>query len=49
MKTGYHIKGDGQSTVTRVGLTIQKALNIPIESWGSGALATNNPYRELLV
>lgn len=47
MKTGYHIAGDG-SPVSRVGLTVQKAMGLSIDSWGSGSMETKSPYTELL-
>ena len=47
MKTGYHIAGDG-SPVSRVGLTIQKAMGVSLESWGKGSMETKSPYTELL-
>jgi hypothetical protein len=47
LKTGYHIAGEG-GAVSRVGLTIQKAMGMPVESWGSGSMDTKNPYAELL-
>jgi len=48
MKTGYHINGDG-SPASRVGLTAQKAMDISLESWGSGSMETKSPFTELLV
>jgi len=48
MKTGYHIAGAG-SAVSRVGLTIQKAMGLSIESWGKDSMETKNPFTELLV
>ena len=47
MKTGYHIPGDG-SAVSRVGLTIQKAMGVSLETWGKGSMETKSPYTELL-
>ncbi len=47
MKTGYHTPGDG-SAVSRVGLTIQKAMGVSLESWGKGSMETKSPYTELL-
>lgn len=47
MKTGYHIPGDG-SAVSRVGLTIQKAMEVSLETWGKGSMETKSPYTELL-
>ena len=47
MKTGYHIAGDG-SPVSRVGLTIQKAMGVSLDSWGKGSMEIHQPYTELL-
>lgn len=47
MKTGYHIAGAG-SVVSRVGLTIQKAMGLSVESWGGGSMETKSPFAELL-
>src|SRR6478735_1292950 len=47
MKTGYHTPGDG-SAVSRVGLTIQKAMGVSLETWGKGTMETKSPYTELL-
>jgi hypothetical protein len=48
LKTGYHINGTGEP-VSRVGLTIQQAMGLPIDSWGKGSMATKKPISELLV
>ena len=47
MKTGYHIAGDG-SPVSRVGLTVQKAMGLSVDSWGKGSMETKSAYTELL-
>ena len=47
MKTGYHIAGDN-SPVSRVGLTLQKALGVSVDSWGQESLQVRTPYTELL-
>ena len=46
-KSGYHIDGNN-SPVSRVGLTIQKAIGIGIDSWGINSMETRNPFTELL-
>ena len=48
MKTGYHIAGDN-SPVSRVGLTVQKALGISLDSWGAESLLVKSPYTDLLI
>jgi hypothetical protein len=47
MKTGYHIAGDG-SAVSRVGLTVQKAMGLSVDGWGGGSMETKSAYTELL-
>jgi hypothetical protein len=47
LKTGYHIAGDN-SPVSRVGLTLQKALGVSVDSWGKESLHVKTPYTDLL-
>ena len=47
LKTGYHIAGDN-SPVSRVGLTLQKALGVSVDNWGKESLQVRSPYTELL-
>jgi hypothetical protein len=47
IKTGYHIAGAG-GPVTRVGLTMQQAMGMSIDSWGIGSMATKKPIAEIL-
>jgi hypothetical protein len=47
LKTGYHIAGDN-SAVSRVGLTLQKALGVSVDTWGKESLQIRTPYTELL-
>jgi hypothetical protein len=47
IKTGYHLHSNGDA-VTRVGLTVQQALGLPVNTWGHGSLRTNRPFTELL-
>jgi len=47
MKTGHHIAGDG-SAVSRVGLTVQKAMGLSVDGWGGGSMETKSAYTELL-
>jgi len=46
-RSGLHINGRGDPS-SRVGLTIQQALGIPVASWGVGAMATSKPVSEVL-
>jgi hypothetical protein len=47
LKTGYHIDAQG-SPISRIGLTVQKAMGIGIDSWGGGPMETKSAYTELL-
>ena len=47
VKTGLHIVGNGEP-VTRIGLTIQQVMNVPVDRWGNGAMQTSKPVGELL-
>jgi hypothetical protein len=46
-RAGLHINGKGDPS-SRVGLTIQQALGLPVGSWGAGAMATSKPITELI-
>ncbi len=47
MKGGFHVAGDN-STVSRVGLTVQKAMGISVDGWGLNSMETKSPFTELL-
>jgi hypothetical protein len=47
IKGGHHIDGRGDP-VSRVGLTIQQALNMPASNWGKFSMSTNKPVTEIL-
>jgi hypothetical protein len=46
-KSGVHVNGKGDPC-SRVGLTIQQALGMPVGSWGSDAMATSKPITEVI-
>jgi hypothetical protein len=47
IKTGMHI--DGASTpASRVGLTLQQAMGLPVDSWGEGGMRTSRPISEIM-
>jgi hypothetical protein len=46
-KTGQHITGKGDPS-SRVGLTIQQALGMSVDSWGAAAMKTSRPIDEVL-
>lgn len=47
-RSGIHVKSKGDTT-SRIGLTMQQALGIPIGSWGTGANKTSHSISEVLV
>jgi hypothetical protein len=46
-KSGQHVSGKGDPS-SRIGLTIQQVLGMPVESWGAGAMQTNKPITEVM-
>jgi uncharacterized protein DUF1552 len=46
-RSGLHIVGKGDPS-SRVGLTIQQALGMPVQSWGLGAMKTSKTINEVL-
>ena len=46
-RSGQHIAGKGDPS-SRVGLTIQQALGLPVSSWGAGAMQASKPIGEVL-
>ncbi|MGY8668843.1 DUF1552 domain-containing protein [Bradyrhizobium sp. UFLA05-109] len=47
VKTGYHVAGDS-SQVSRVGLTLLKAMGVSRDVWGAGSMEVRQPYTDLL-
>jgi hypothetical protein len=47
IKTGLHIDGNGDP-VTRVGLTVQQALGLPLNNWGGGSMQTSKTIGEIM-
>jgi len=47
LKTGYHIVAKGDPA-TRVGLTVQQALGVPVNSWGTDSMQTSKSFTEVL-
>jgi len=44
--TGRHIAGGGDPA-TRIGLSMQQLMGLPVERWGAGAMETDKPVGEL--
>jgi hypothetical protein len=47
VKTGLHIPTAGDP-ISRVGLTVQQAMGVPVNSWGSDTMATSRTITEIL-
>ena len=48
MKTGIHYAG-ASTAVTRVGLTVQQAMGLSVDHWGTESNMTNKPISEIMV
>ena len=48
MRCGYHVPAPGD-TACRLGLTVQKAVGMPIGAWGTESNTTAKPFTEVLV
>ncbi len=47
IKTGLHIDG-GSDTITRMGLTLQQVMGVPVERWGTSSMETSVPVNDIL-
>ena len=47
IKTGLHIDG-GSDAITRVGLTLQQVMGVPVERWGTSSMETSVPVTDIL-
>jgi hypothetical protein len=47
VKSGLHVVGRGEP-VTRVGLTMQQLMGVPVARWGTGSMETNRGISEIL-
>ncbi len=47
VRTGLHVKGRGDA-VTRVGLTVQQLMGLPVSRWGTRSMQTDRPVSEVL-
>ena len=47
LKTGQHYAGAG-STVARVGLTVQQAMGLSVDRWGTDSNQTHKPISEIM-
>ena len=46
-KQGQHIAGKGDPS-SRVGLTIQQVLGMPVSTWGAGSMEASRPFAEVI-
>ena len=47
VKTGMHFHAQGD-TVSRIGLTVQQAMGVPVSTWGTESNQTAKPFGEML-
>lgn len=47
LKTGIYVDGQG-SPVSRVGLTLQQVMGVPVDRWGSKSMETNKTIGEMV-
>jgi hypothetical protein len=47
VRPGLHVRGNGEP-VTRIGLTVQQAMGLVVEEWGTGAMQTGQAVSEVL-
>jgi len=45
VRTGYHLAGNGDP-ISRIGLTVQQAMGLPVERWGQMSMETNRTVTE---
>ena len=48
VRTGFHMAGRADP-ITRIGLTVQQAMGLQVEKWGTRSMETNRTISELLV
>jgi hypothetical protein len=47
LRPGLHLRGNGEP-VTRIGLTVQQVMGLPVASWGTRSLAVSQPLGAIL-
>jgi hypothetical protein len=47
LKTGIYVDGIG-TPVSRVGLTLQQVMGVPLDKWGTKSMETNKPLSEIV-
>jgi len=47
IKTGIHVAANGDPA-TRVGLTCQQVMGLPVGTWGTDSMETSKPFTEVI-
>jgi len=47
VRPGIHVRGNGEP-VTRIGLTVQQVMGLPVSEWGTGSLQVSRPVSAIL-
>lgn len=47
VRTGFHLAGNADP-ISRIGLTVQQAMGLPLDRWGTNSMATSRTITELL-
>lgn len=47
VRTGYHVAGRAEAA-SRIGLSLQQAMGVQVEKWGTGSMDTNRTVTELV-
>jgi hypothetical protein len=47
VRTGFHLAGNADP-ISRIGLTVQQAMGLQVDRWGTQAMDTNRSISELL-
>jgi hypothetical protein len=48
LRSGIHVAGNGE-VATRAGLTMQQAMKVAADRWGTGTMQTSKPLSEILI
>jgi hypothetical protein len=48
VRSGLHVAGNGEP-VTRIGLTVQQVMGLPVSEWGTGSQQVSRPVSAILV
>ncbi len=48
IRTGFHLAGNGDP-ISRIGLTVQQAMGLPVVHWGTLGMNTHRAITDLLI